>query len=91
MGFVRSGVLAGVMLMQAAVGPSAYATECPEKLDVLGTSRTIVVDPKEHTRVGTMQYQETLPLADREVVITFDDGPIPNIPTAYLRRLLPSA
>ena len=75
MGFVRSGVLAGVMLMQAAVGPSAYATECPEKLDVLGTSRTIVVDPKEHTRVGTMQYAETLPLADHEIVLTFDDGP----------------
>ena len=84
MGFVRSGVLAGVMLMTAVIGPSAYATECPETPDALGTSRTIVVDPKEHTRVGTMQYPETLPLADHEIVLTFDDGPSPR----YTDRVL---
>jgi peptidoglycan/xylan/chitin deacetylase (PgdA/CDA1 family) len=84
MGFVRSGVLAGVMLIRAVIGPSAYATECPEKPDALGTNRTIVVDPKEHTRVGTMQYAETLPLADHEIVLTFDDGPSPR----YTDRVL---
>ena len=36
-----------------------------------------MVDPREHPRVGTMQYQETLPLRDHEVVLTFDDGPLP--------------
>ena len=25
-----------------------------------------------------MQYRQTLPLADREVVLTFDDGPLPH-------------
>ena len=75
---VRSGVLAGVILVRAMIGPPAYATECPEKPDALGTSKTIVVDPKEHTRVGTMQYAETLPLADHEIVLTFDDGPSPR-------------
>jgi peptidoglycan/xylan/chitin deacetylase (PgdA/CDA1 family) len=84
MGFVRSGVLAGVMLIRAVIGPSAYATECPAKPDALGTSRTIVVDPKEHTRVGTMQYAEMLPLADHEIVLTFDDGPSPR----YTDRVL---
>jgi peptidoglycan-N-acetylglucosamine deacetylase len=44
----------------------------------LGTSRTLVVDPREHPRIGTMQYPETLPLADHEVVLTFDDGPLPR-------------
>src|ERR1700752_3426432 len=83
MGFIRSGVLAGVIPM-AGIGPSAYATECPEKPDALGTSRTIVVDSKEHTRIGTMQYAETLPLADHEIVLTFDDGPSPR----YTDRVL---
>jgi peptidoglycan/xylan/chitin deacetylase (PgdA/CDA1 family) len=36
-----------------------------------------VVDPREHPRIGTMQYAETLPLQDQEVVLTFDDGPLP--------------
>jgi len=84
MDLVRSGVLAGVTLIWAVIGLVAYATECPKKSDALGTSRTIVVDPKEHTRVGTMQYAETLPLADHEIVLTFDDGPSPR----YTDRVL---
>ena len=83
MDLVRSGVLASVIL-GAVIGPRSYATECPKEPDALGTSRTIVVDPKEHTRVGTMQYAETLPLADHEIVLTFDDGPSPR----YTDRVL---
>jgi peptidoglycan/xylan/chitin deacetylase (PgdA/CDA1 family) len=56
---------------------AAHAAGCPGNPDALGTSRTIVVDPKEHPRIGTMQYRETLPLEDHEVVLTFDDGPLP--------------
>jgi peptidoglycan/xylan/chitin deacetylase (PgdA/CDA1 family) len=56
---------------------AAAAGECPGNPDALGTSRTIVVDPREHIRIGTMDYAETLPLLDKEVVLTFDDGPIP--------------
>jgi peptidoglycan/xylan/chitin deacetylase (PgdA/CDA1 family) len=37
-----------------------------------------VVDPREHPRIGTMQYPETLPLEDHEVVLSFDDGPLPR-------------
>jgi peptidoglycan-N-acetylglucosamine deacetylase len=55
----------------------AAAAECPGNPDALGTSRTIVVDPVEHPRLGGMQYRESLPLADHEVVLTFDDGPLP--------------
>ncbi|ABA04971.1 polysaccharide deacetylase [Nitrobacter winogradskyi Nb-255] len=55
----------------------ALAGDCPGNPDALGTSRTLVVDPREHPRIGTMQYQETLPLRDHEVVLTFDDGPLP--------------
>jgi peptidoglycan/xylan/chitin deacetylase (PgdA/CDA1 family) len=56
----------------------ALAEDCPGHPDALGTSRTLVVDPREHPRIGTMQYHETLPLADHEVVLTFDDGPLPR-------------
>src|SRR5215510_10669609 len=55
----------------------ALAADCPRP-DALGTSRTLVVDPKEHPLIGSMQYRETLPLNDGEVVLTFDDGPIPK-------------
>jgi peptidoglycan/xylan/chitin deacetylase (PgdA/CDA1 family) len=59
------------------------AEECANP-NALGTSRTLVVDPTEHPRLGTMQYLETLPLADHEVVLTFDDGPLPP----YTNRIL---
>jgi peptidoglycan/xylan/chitin deacetylase (PgdA/CDA1 family) len=54
------------------------AADCPGHPDAIGTSRTIVVDPGAHPIIGTMQYNKTLPLADREVVLTFDDGPLPK-------------
>ena len=65
----------GALLALIAAGP-VRASECPGKSDALGTSRTLVVDPSEHIRLGMMQYPETLPLADHEVVLTFDDGPV---------------
>jgi peptidoglycan-N-acetylglucosamine deacetylase len=61
---------------------AAGAEECPA--GALGVSRTLVVDPTEHVRLGSWQYPESLPLKDREVVLTFDDGPLP----AYTNRIL---
>ena len=65
----------------------AQAEECPGNPDALGTSRTIVVDPTEHPRLGSMQYRDSLPLQDHEVVITFDDGPLPPRSTKVLDTL----
>ncbi len=62
----------------------ARAADCPGNPDALGTSRTIVVDPAEHPRLGSMQYHESLPLEDHEIVITFDDGPLPPRSTQVL-------
>src|SRR6202790_5870294 len=67
---------AGLLVCSAA--RSVAAAECPGHPDALGTSRTLAVDPRAHPRIGTMQYSETLPLADHEVVLTFDDGPLPR-------------
>ncbi len=66
---------ASVLMALVAAPAAAAATECKE--GALGTSRVIAVDPTEHRHIGTMQYPETLPLEDHEVVLTFDDGPLP--------------
>jgi peptidoglycan/xylan/chitin deacetylase (PgdA/CDA1 family) len=68
----------GAALLGCLMAQAALAADCPGNPDALGTSRTLVVDPKEHPRIGTMQYPETLPLHDHEVVLTFDDGPLPK-------------
>ena len=65
----------------------SIASECLGNLNALGTSRVIVVDSVEHPRVGTLQYQETLPLNDHEVVLTFDDGPLAPYTTRILDTL----
>jgi len=78
---------AAVLLLGMASGIAAMpasAADCPGNPGALGTSRTLVVDPREHTRIGTMQYGETLPLQDHEVVLTFDDGPLPPHSTQIL-------
>ncbi len=76
----------GVRTLAAALGVlvgciaarTALAADCPGHPDAIGTSRTLVVDPRQHPRIGTMQYPETLPLRDHEVVLSFDDGPLPR-------------
>ncbi|WP_246801134.1 polysaccharide deacetylase family protein [Bradyrhizobium genosp. L] len=66
---------------------TTLAANCPGNPDAIGTSRTLVVDPTEHPRIGTMQYPQTLPLADHEVVLTFDDGPLPKYSNQVLAIL----
>lgn len=74
-----------VLLTATSFGTAvAQAAECNGNPNALGTSRTLVVDPREHPRIGTMQYGETLPLEDHEVVLTFDDGPLPAHTNAVL-------
>src|SRR6185437_3454886 len=62
----------------SSVRTASAAEDCPGHPDALGTSRTLVVDPRAHPLIGTMQYRETLPLRDHEVVLSFDDGPLPR-------------
>jgi hypothetical protein len=57
---------------------------CPGHPGALGTSRVLALDPAQYPRVGHMQYPDTLPLNDKEVVLTFDNGPIPT----HLRPIL---
>jgi peptidoglycan-N-acetylglucosamine deacetylase len=72
---MRSTVAITVLLASLLGAGTAGAGECPA--DALGVSRTLVLDVNEHPRVGSWQYPESLPLNDHEVVLTFDDGPLP--------------
>jgi peptidoglycan-N-acetylglucosamine deacetylase len=75
---VWSRSLAAAPLLVLLLAPGlAAAEDCPNNPNAIGTSRVIAVDPAEHARIGKMQYEETLPLDDHEVVLTFDDGPLP--------------
>ena len=77
-----------VFLVLWLVGLSAASAEpCPGNPDALGTSRVLKISPGDFHRIGSMQYAETLPLKDHEVVITFDDGPIPPYTNAILDTL----
>ncbi|KQW22694.1 polysaccharide deacetylase [Afipia sp. Root123D2] len=71
----RAAAVAACAIVLAA--SNARAESCANP-NALGTSRTLVVDPAEHRLIGSMQYPETLPLRDHEVVLTFDDGPLPK-------------
>jgi peptidoglycan-N-acetylglucosamine deacetylase len=60
-------------LIALMVGIGAAAAECgPDKL---GTSRVASVGTQGGLDVGLKTYPQTIPLADHEVIITFDDGP----------------
>jgi peptidoglycan/xylan/chitin deacetylase (PgdA/CDA1 family) len=75
-------ILVASMLWSAA----AQAADCPRQ-GTLGTSRILAVDAATTPRVGLKNFSQTLPLADHEVVLTFDDGPWPPTTPRVLATL----
>jgi peptidoglycan/xylan/chitin deacetylase (PgdA/CDA1 family) len=73
----------------AVTSGSAWATAdaCPRNPNALGTSRVLTISPSEFRGIGSMQYRQALPLNDHEVVITFDDGPLPPYSNIILDTL----
>jgi peptidoglycan-N-acetylglucosamine deacetylase len=61
--------------------------DCPGNPNAIGTRCTIVVEPTEHPLVGGMQYRQSLPLQDHQIVLTFDDGPLPPFSNRVLEIL----
>jgi peptidoglycan/xylan/chitin deacetylase (PgdA/CDA1 family) len=78
---LRTALVASVALTAAA-----QAADCPRP-GALGTSRILSVDPAATPRIGLKSFPQTLPLADREVVLTFDDGPWPATTSRILAAL----
>jgi peptidoglycan/xylan/chitin deacetylase (PgdA/CDA1 family) len=82
-------VTMGLIVMMASIAAAqaaAQAADCPRK-DALGTSRILKVDAAATPRVGLKSFPQTLPLADHEVVLTFDDGPWPPTTARVLAAL----
>lgn len=73
--FFYGGLFAAGVLTCVGAAP-ARADGCPGNPDAIGTSRVIAIKYGDYTRLGRLQYPQTLPLADHEVVLTFDDGPV---------------
>ncbi len=61
------------------------AAQCDPELSLAG--RELPVDPNGGPRFGTVQFSQSLPLNDKEVVLTFDDGPHPTRTPAILDAL----
>ncbi len=82
---VASAAFAATLLL----GAPAYAARCPGNPHALGTSRVLPINPQEYGRIGKMQYSQfpQLPLNDHEVVLTFDDGPLPPYTESVLKTL----
>jgi peptidoglycan-N-acetylglucosamine deacetylase len=71
----------------AAAANMARAEDCPNNPNALGTSRVLAIDPSLFPKVGAMDHALALPLADKEVVLTFDDGPVPRYSNQVLDAL----
>lgn len=83
---MRTVVICGAITAILLTAP-ALAEDCPGNPGALGTSRTIAVDPLKLPLIGTMSYAATLKLQPKEVVLTFDDGPMPPMSTKVLETL----
>src|SRR5712691_5447043 len=85
MSMLKFALAAALLASQPAA--AQLPAPCPGNPDALATSRIITVDAATTPRVGRKQFPATLPLADKEVVLTFDDGPWPGTTPAVLAAL----
>ncbi|OAF07247.1 polysaccharide deacetylase [Bradyrhizobium centrolobii] len=79
-------MLASAATALIAAAPPESAPACARK-DALGTSRVLAIDARTYPRVGLNSFPQSLPLADHEVVLTFDDGPQPPYTQEVLAAL----
>src|SRR5215470_15589008 len=86
MSILKSALPALLLAAHPAAAQTAQQS-CRDNPDALSTSRVITVDAATTPRVGRKHFPTTLPLADKEVVLTFDDGPWPVTTSAVLNAL----
>ncbi|MGI9404885.1 MAG: polysaccharide deacetylase family protein [Hyphomicrobiaceae bacterium] len=72
----------GGVLREAAAGEACKPSE-----SVLGVSRTIEIDTRGGPKYGSVNYAGNEILKDREVLLTFDDGPLPKYTNKVLKAL----
>src|SRR5262245_42380732 len=74
-------------LAVATLALPAFAADCPGRADALGTGRVLMIDPAATAPVGRKHFPRTLPLERKEIVLTFDDGPMPGTTDRVLTAL----
>ena len=90
---VLSAVLSAVLLALAVSTAPAQdeavieGAPCPGNPDALGTARILPVDAATTPRVGRKHFPDTLALAPKDVVLTFDDGPLSGTTARVLDAL----
>src|SRR5689334_12177746 len=75
---------------QPQLGPAApavKASDCPGNPNPLGVARVVEIDTTGGPGFGFQHYKMYDFLNPKEVVLTFDDGPLPNRTTAVLAAL----
>ncbi len=78
--------LCALGLLVAAYGAAQADEQAAACLEAGGPSRTVMI-PAEVQSYGTMQYARTVALEPKEVVLTFDDGPDPDVTPRILDTL----
>lgn len=86
---IAIGILTASALLAAANATAAHAAECANPGKALGVSRVIEIDTSGGPIFGSITHREKEPefLADGEVVLTFDDGPVPWVTKPILDAL----
>ena len=79
-------LIAATALLSALCGGALAQAACANA-DALGTSRVLRVGTAGGPATGLKTYPRRLPLADHEVVLTFDDGPLPGPTNKVLAAL----
>ncbi|MGI9476253.1 MAG: polysaccharide deacetylase family protein [Hyphomicrobiaceae bacterium] len=79
-------------LVAAAIGTTllsapAVARECPGNKNALGTARVVAINTKGGPGFGFQHYKFYDFLKPGEVVLTFDDGPLPTHTVTILKEL----
>ncbi len=80
------GLCAPALSALAQEAPAQASPPCARP-DALGVSRVLEVNPKGGLKVGLKSYPQTLALEPGEVVLTFDDGPLPATTGPILKAL----
>jgi peptidoglycan/xylan/chitin deacetylase (PgdA/CDA1 family) len=75
------------VVLTLATNAAHAQARCAGNADALGTERVLKVDAATTPRVGRKHFPQTLPLAPKEVVLTFDDGPEPRTTARVLDTL----
>jgi len=81
---LRQGLVGAAVAASMIVCGVAGATEC--RPEALGTHRTLTLSASDGP-VGAFNYSRSLDLADKEIVLTFDDGPMARRTPAVLKAL----